>query len=161
MIGFRTMLAAAIIIASGSPSIIAAKEQKPETSAEFMKRNARAKQVVVLPGLQYRILAKGDPTGGSPRSSDTVVVHYEGRLPSGTVFDSSYARGEPASLVVRQVIPGWQIALKLMRVGDEWEIFVPAELGYGSKGAGPIPPDSSLIFKIKLIEIKPAETPAR
>ncbi|WP_430446739.1 FKBP-type peptidyl-prolyl cis-trans isomerase [Sphingorhabdus contaminans] len=142
------------------PGRVLAEETESENSASFMKRNAKSKNVVVLPGLQYRVVKSGPAEGVSPKTSDLVAVHYEGRLPSGEIFDSSLKRGAPENLEVRKLIPGWQVALKLMRPGDEWEIFVPAELAYGSKGAGPIPPDSALIFRIQLIEIgsaKPAD----
>ena len=134
-----------------------AADAKKQSSAEFMKSNAKAKGIVVLPGLQYHILQSGERNGLSPKSSDIVTVHYEGKLPTGLKFDSSFDRGEPASIPLRQVIPGWQAILKMMRPGDEWEVVIPAELGYGARGSGPIPPDSALIFKIQLISFKAPE----
>ena len=83
-------------------------------------------------------------------------VNYEGKLLDGTVFDSSYQRGEPAVFGVTGLIPAWTEALQLMRPGDEWELYAPAELAYGDQGAGPIPPGSVLQFKIELIAVSPA-----
>jgi FKBP-type peptidyl-prolyl cis-trans isomerase FklB len=89
-----------------------------------------------------------------PADTSRVKVEYEGRLIDGTVFDSSYQRGEPAEFAVGQVIAGWTEALKLMPVGSEWEIYIPQELAYGSQQAGPvIKPFSALVFKVKLLEI--------
>jgi FKBP-type peptidyl-prolyl cis-trans isomerase FklB len=84
-----------------------------------------------------------------------VSVHYRGKLTNGSEFDSSYKRNQPASFTVNGVIRGWTEALQLMKEGDKWELIIPPDLGYGSKGAGNIiPPDSTLIFEVELIEIK-------
>ena len=110
--------------------------------------------VTTSSGLQYRILIEGfgDERPG-PESS--VSVHYRGKLANGIEFDSSYKRNQPVSFQVNGVIRGWTEALQLMKVGDKWELIIPPDLGYGSKGAGNIiPPDSTLIFEIELIEIK-------
>jgi FKBP-type peptidyl-prolyl cis-trans isomerase FklB len=86
-------------------------------------------------------------------------VHYEGKLLDGHVFDSSYERGAPAVMRLRGLIPGWVEALQMMRPGDEWQLYVPAKLGYGEKGAGgEIPPNAVLVFKIELIDVLPDET---
>jgi FKBP-type peptidyl-prolyl cis-trans isomerase FklB len=108
--------------------------------------------VVLDSGLQYRVVEPG--TGESPAETDTVVVHYRGRLLDGTEFDSSYGRGEPAEFGVGQVIPGWQQALQLMPVGSKWEVWIPASLAYGTEGTGGIGPNETLHFDIELIEIK-------
>ncbi|HEV7341231.1 MAG TPA: FKBP-type peptidyl-prolyl cis-trans isomerase [Sphingopyxis sp.] len=132
------------------------KAAKPGDGAAFLAENARKDGVVVLPGLQYRILTSGPADGEHPKLSGMVTVHYEGRLPSGEIFDSSFARGEPATLKGRSVILGWQAILRMMRPGDEWEVWIPAELAYGAKGAGPIPPNTPIVFRIRLISFEPA-----
>lgn len=120
----------------------------------FLALNKTKPGVVTLPdGLQYRIITQGK--GAKPKSSDVVTVHYEGKLINGTEFDSSYKRGEPTTFPVNGVIPGWVEALQLMPVGSEWELFIPAKLAYGEQGAPPIiGPNETLIFKVKLIDIK-------
>lgn len=123
----------------------------------FLATNAKAAGVVSLPsGLQYKIIKSGPVTGLKPGAEDEVKVHYEGKLISGQVFDSSYERGTPAALPLPALIPAWIEALQLMRPGDVWMLYVPPELGYGDAGAGDIPPNSTLIFKIELIGILPA-----
>ena len=123
---------------------------------EFLASNAGNEGVVEMPdGLQYRILRAGD--GPKPSADDQVVVHYRGRLLDGTEFDSSYRRGEPAEFVVGGVIPGWQAALMAMPTGSRWEVWIPAALAYGERGAGgAIGPNQALYFEIELIAIKPA-----
>ena len=110
--------------------------------------------VTTSSGLQYRILNEGSGVD-SPGPESVVSVHYIGKLTNGLEFDSSYKRNQPASFPVNGVIRGWTEALQLMKEGDKWELIIPPDLGYGSKGAGNIiPPDSTLIFEIELIEIK-------
>ena len=105
-------------------------------------------------GLQYTILKEGFGTE-SPNSNSIVTVHYVGKLSNGVEFDSSYSRNQPASFPVNGVIPGWTEALQLMREGDKWELTIPPELGYGTQGAGnTIPPNSTLIFEVELLEIE-------
>lgn len=105
-------------------------------------------------GLQYRILASGPADGRSPSSFDQVTVHYRGTLADGTVFDSSVERGVPSTFGVSQVIPGWREALKLMKPGDQWALFIPARLAYGNRAVGDkIPPNSDLIFHVALIQV--------
>lgn len=119
----------------------------------FLAKNAKAEGVVTLPsGVQYKILNAG--TGAVPTDTSAVKVHYEGKLIDGTVFDSSYKRGEPATLRANQVIPGWTEILKMMPVGSTWEVYIPQDKGYGSRDAGQIKPFSALIFKIELISIE-------
>jgi len=104
-------------------------------------------------GLQYKVLKEGK--GESPKISDTVVTHYSGTLINGKVFDSSYKRNSPATFPVNGVIKGWTEALQLMGVGAKWQLFIPAELAYGERGAGQdIGPNQVLIFEIELLEIK-------
>ncbi|MBO7139546.1 MAG: FKBP-type peptidyl-prolyl cis-trans isomerase [Prevotella sp.] len=120
---------------------------------EFLAENAKKDSIVTLPsGVQYKILKEGN--GALPTDSNQVVVNYEGKLIDGTVFDSSYQRNQPATFGLAQVIPGWQEALKLMPVGSEWEIYIPQDKGYGTRDMGNIPPYSTLIFKVELLEIK-------
>ena len=115
-----------------------------QTSEEFVTTSS---------GLQYRILNEGSGDD-SPGPESVVSVHYRGKLTNGLEFDSSYKRKQPASFPVNGVIRGWTEALQLMKEGDKWELIIPPDLGYGSKGAGNIiPPDSTLIFEVELIEI--------
>jgi peptidylprolyl isomerase/FKBP-type peptidyl-prolyl cis-trans isomerase FklB len=122
----------------------------------FLAANAHAAGVrTTASGLEYRILRSGPAEGLRPKPADEVKVDYEGKLTDGEVFDSSYARGAPAVMTVRDLVPGWREALQLMRPGDEWEIWLPAKLGYGDKGAGRIPPGAVLEFKLELIGVLP------
>ena len=112
-------------------------------SEAFLAENAQNSAVTVLAsGLQYEIIQSG-PTGGeSPASSNSVLAHYHGTLPDGTVFDSSVDRGEPATFGVSQVISGWTEALQLMKVGDKWRLFIPPDMAYGEASPTPaIPPN--------------------
>ncbi len=140
------------------PSLAAADPAANLAAAKaFLASNAKAAGVVTTPsGLQYKIVRSGPPSGLKPQAADEVKVNYEGKLLDGTVFDSSYERGIPASMPLSQLIPGWIEALQLMRPGDEWILYVPPELGYGAQSGGPIPPNSALIFRIELIDLLPA-----
>jgi FKBP-type peptidyl-prolyl cis-trans isomerase len=131
-----------------------AGEMNKKEGAEFLEANKTKEGVVTLPsGLQYKILTEG--TGPKPAASDTVVCNYRGTLISGTEFDSSYKRGQPASFPVNGVVKGWTEALRLMPVGSKWQLFVPAELGYGDRGAGAdIGPSATLIFEVELLSIQ-------
>jgi FKBP-type peptidyl-prolyl cis-trans isomerase len=133
-----------------------AKEAAQANQAEgekFLEENADKEGVKVTDsGLQYKELESGD--GPSPGPKDTVKVNYEGKLIDGTVFDSSYQRGEPVEFQVDQVIEGWQQALQMMSVGDTWMIYLPADLAYGQAGTGgPIGPNETLTFKVELLDI--------
>jgi len=121
----------------------------------FMAKVAKEPGVKVLPsGLAYKVLSSGPETGAHPGPRDEVKVDYVGSLPSGQVFDSSVERGAPAVMGLDGLVPAWQEALPLMRPGDEWIIYAPPKLGYGEQGAGGvIPPNSALVFKIKLIGV--------
>ena len=122
----------------------------------FLAENKKKEGVKTLAsGLQYKVLKEGK--GASPKATDIVTTHYRGTLLDGTEFDSSYRRNEPAEFPVNQVIPGWTEALQLMKVGDKWQLFVPADLAYAERGAGEdIPPNSTLIFEIELLGVRPA-----
>jgi FKBP-type peptidyl-prolyl cis-trans isomerase FklB len=118
----------------------------------FLAENQKKKGVKTLAsGLQYKVMKEG--TGGVPKAADEVTVHYRGTLIDGNEFDSSYARNKPATFQVDQVIPGWTEALQLMKAGSKWQLFIPSGLAYGERGAGPIPPNSPLIFEVELLSI--------
>jgi FKBP-type peptidyl-prolyl cis-trans isomerase len=102
-------------------------------------------------GLQYEVITMG--TGDKPGPQDVVKVHYTGMLLDSTKFDSSLDRGEPAQFGVNQVITGWQEGIQLMPVGSKFKFYIPYELGYGEQGTGPIPPYSTLLFEVELLEI--------
>jgi len=107
-------------------------------------------------GMYYRVLTPvADANAPKPSVRDTVKVHYEGRLIDGTVFDSSFERGAPAVFPLDGLVEAWRLAIPQMKKGETWELYVPAELGYGDKNAGPIPPNSVLVFRIELIDIQP------
>lgn len=127
-------------------------EAKKEGQA-FLEANAKKQGVITTAsGLQYTVLKTGD--GKRPQATDRVRCHYEGTLIDGTVFDSSYKRGEPAVFGVNQVIQGWVEALQLMNEGSKWRLFIPYNLGYGAHGAGnSIPPYATLIFDVELIKV--------
>ena len=132
------------------------KEQAEENIAKgkaYLEENGKREGVVTTKsGLQYEVLTEG--TGKSPKATDKVRCHYEGTLIDGTLFDSSIKRGEPAVFGVNQVIPGWVEALQLMSEGAKWRLYIPSDLGYGAHGAGEmIPPHSTLIFDVELIEV--------
>lgn len=135
-------------------------EDNEKAGQAFLAANKTKEGVVTLPsGLEYKILTPGN--GPKPTATDTVVCNYRGTLIDGKEFDSSYKRGEPATFPVSGVIKGWTEALQLMPVGSKWQLFVPANLAYGDRGAGEvIPPGSALVFEVELLSIKPKEAPA-
>lgn len=129
----------------------------------FMAENQLAPGVVSLPdGLQYKVVRSGPATGAHPTINDEVKVNYEGALLDGTVFDSSFKRGEPAVLPLGGLIKAWREALPLMRPGDEWTLYVPPSLGYGDEGAGggQIPGGAVLVFRLQLLGVLPAGSAA-
>src|SRR5262245_44669989 len=132
----------------------AAGEKNRADAMAFLDANRAKEGVTTLPsGLQYKVLQEG--TGPKPAATDTVTVHYRGKLIDGTEFDSSYSRNEPSSFPVNRVIKGWTEALQLMGEGAKWEIYVPPDLAYGERGAGTrIPPQSALVFEVELIKAK-------
>ena len=124
---------------------------------DFLARNAAATNVVTTPsGLQYFIVTSGPATGRYPASGDTVTFDYAGTLTTGEAFDSSYATGQPLTGPVDGFVPGFTEALKLMRPGDEWIVWIPPALGYGDQATGPIPANSVLRFKLALHSVTPA-----
>jgi len=139
-------------------SYFSKKQQKQSESVieegiNFLRENGKREGVTTLAsGLQYEVI--NDGTGPKPTIEDNVTTHYHGTLIDGTVFDSSVDRGEPASFPVGGVIKGWTEALQLMNVGSKWRLFVPYDLAYGERGAGPkIGPFTTLIFEVELISI--------
>ena len=131
-------------------------QSKAEAAAavgrEYLVENAKREGITVLPsGLQYEVLVSGE--GAKPSREDTVRTHYHGTLVDGTVFDSSYERGQPAEFPVGGVIAGWVEALQLMNAGSKWRLHVPSELAYGGQAVGSIPPHSVLVFDVELLEI--------
>jgi FKBP-type peptidyl-prolyl cis-trans isomerase len=137
-------------------------ETNKKEGETFLAANKSKAGVISLPsGLQYKILQEG--TGPKPTAADTVTVNYRGTLLDGTEFDSSYKRGQPVSFPVGGIIKGWTEALLLMPVGSKWQLFIPPELAYGPRQAGPaIGPNSTLVFEVELLSIqaKPAGPPA-
>lgn len=128
--------------------------QLKERSAAFLAENAKREGVkTTASGLQYRVIKQG--TGPVATDTTAVDVHYEGKLIDGTVFDSSYRRGKPATFRPNQVIKGWTEALKMMPEGSVYELYIPYNLGYGERGTQNIPPYSTLIFKVELLKVKP------
>ncbi|WP_114783321.1 FKBP-type peptidyl-prolyl cis-trans isomerase [Botryobacter ruber] len=124
-----------------------------EKAKQFLEQNKKKAGVTeTASGLQYEVLKEGN--GPKPGPNDQVVVHYAGKLLNGEEFDSSYERGEPVTLGVSGVIPGWTEALQLMPVGSKWRLYIPSELAYGEQGAGrDIPGGATLIFDVELLEI--------
>lgn len=131
-----------------------AGEANKKQGLAFLEANKTKDGVVALPsGLQYKVLQEG--TGPKPTATDSVVCNYRGTLLDNTEFDSSYKRGQPATFPVTGVIKGWTEALQLMPVGSKWQLFVPAELAYGERGAGgQIGPNATLIFEVELVSIQ-------
>lgn len=131
-------------------------KKSEEAGKEFLTNNGKQPGVeTTQSGLQYQVLSAGD--GAKPKASDTVKVVYKGSLLDGTVFDDSSKHGGPSEIPLSQVVPGWQEGIKLMPIGSKYKFWIPASLGYGESGAGPIPPNSTLVFEVELLEIvKPA-----
>lgn len=164
--GFRAAIAGNAQLTADSAQAITAKQmdyynsvkmeakygQNRRDGEAFLAANAKKDSIVTTKsGLQYKVITAG--TGAVPTASQKVKVNYEGRLIDGTVFDSSYKRKQPATFACNQVIKGWTEALTMMPVGSKWEVYIPQELGYGSREAGKIPPFSTLIFTVELLEI--------
>ncbi|WP_343683534.1 FKBP-type peptidyl-prolyl cis-trans isomerase [Asticcacaulis sp.] len=139
------------------PAAEAASEANIKAGEAFLAEKAKEPGVQKLPkGLLYKVITPAkDPNAPKPSLRDTVKIHYEGRLVDGTVFDSSYDRGVPAAMPLDGLVEAWKIAVPQMKTGETWELYVPAQLGYGETGAGPIPPNSVLVFKIELLGIQP------
>jgi FKBP-type peptidyl-prolyl cis-trans isomerase FklB len=118
----------------------------------FLAENAKRDGITTLAsGLQFEVLTAGE--GAKPTRESNVRTHYHGTLIDGTVFDSSYDRGQPAEFPVGGVIAGWTEALQLMNAGSKWRLYVPSELAYGAQGVGSIPPHSTLVFDVELLDV--------
>lgn len=133
-------------------------QENTEEGENFLEANKDKEGVQVTEsGLQYKVLEEGD--GASPAAENVVRVHYEGTLIDGEVFDSSYERGQPAEFPLNRVIPGWTEGLQLMQEGATYEFYIPSELAYGARPpqGSPIGPNETLIFKVELLEVKPAQ----
>lgn len=135
--------------------MMAGKDDNIAAGKKFLEENAQNKSVYqTKSGLQYKIEKKGN--GKKPKATDKVRVHYTGKLLDGKVFDSSVERGQPAEFFLNQVIPGWTEGLQLMDVGSKYTLYIPYTLGYGEQPMGSIPPGSTLIFDVELLDILPA-----
>ncbi len=157
---FWTLIIALFLAACGQEPSAETMNETEDWAAEnsiWLAQNARNDGITVTAsGLQYEILAQGSGEA-SPGPTDTVVAHYAGSLINGKEFDSSYKRNQPLELPLNRVIKGWTEGLQLMKPGDKFKFYIPSNLGYGSRGAGAdIPPDSTLIFVVELLEIKPS-----
>ena len=120
----------------------------------FLEKNAREEGVRTLPGgIQYKVVQSGPAGGESPDGNDLVRVDYEGSLIDGSVFDSSYEKGQPAVFTLDQVVSGWTEVLQHMKVGDEWIVYLPAEKGYRDQVSPEIPANSVLVFRLKLLDL--------
>ena len=138
----------------------AAQPPLPTGEAAFLARNGGAEGVVALPGLQYRVLKSGPADGAHPARADTITVRYVGRFLDGKVFNTSPNDGAgETTFPLGKLIPGWQAALPMMRPGDVWMLWLPANLAYGHAGKSYIPPDTPLAFRVELVAVTKA-TPA-
>jgi peptidylprolyl isomerase/FKBP-type peptidyl-prolyl cis-trans isomerase FklB len=152
--------------ASAPPARHGARAVSPDAdmSAErtYLAKAAKVRHLNVLPGIEYEVLKSGPSNGEHPKRSDDVTVRYQGRLISGLEFSSSPDHGVGVVVFpVQKLIPGWIVVLQLMRPGDEWQVYVPANLAYGAQGKGDrIPPDATLVFRIELVASGPhVDTP--
>lgn len=128
-------------------------EENKQAGMAFLADNAKKANIVTTAtGLQYEVLTPGE--GKSPSATDNVTVHYKGTTIDGKEFDSSYSRNQPATFPLNRVIPGWTEGLQLMKEGAKYRFFIPSELAYGAHGAGPIAPNSALIFDVELIKVQ-------
>lgn len=155
MVRFGLLMAGALALLTAAAQAAVDPSLSPEANAAYLKANAAQKGVIIDPsGLQYRIIKSG--YGLRPGPTDTVEVYYKGQLINGTRFDATEP-GFPAQFTVNKLIPGWTRALELMRVGDHWQLVIPANLAYGARGAGngAIPPDQTLVFDLELLKDTP------
>jgi FKBP-type peptidyl-prolyl cis-trans isomerase FklB len=131
-----------------------------EQARHFLEKNAHGSGIKALPsGLQYRVLAAGDPTAPLPGPRDQVTLRYRASLADGTEIDRSDEHTQAATFRLNSVIQGWREALSAMRPGAKWQVFVPPELGYGANSPPPIPPGSLMIYELELLQVEPATNP--
>lgn len=135
------------------------EKNKTEGAAFLEKNKARAGVKTTASGLQYEVEKEG--TGPNPKATDTVTVNYKGTLMDGTTFDSSYDRGQPATFVLNQVIPGWTEGVQLMKPGAKYKFYIPSNLAYGEQAPPQIGPNAPLIFEVELLSIGQPEQPAK
>ncbi len=155
----KPFLAALLALLVAACATIPAIPVPPATAPgpDFLFRNAAAENVITTAsGLQYFIIRSGPVTGVQPTASDTVTFDYEGKLVTGETFDSSFERGTPLTGQVDGFVPGFTEALQLMRPGDEWVVWIPPALGYGTRATGTIPANSVLRFRLALHSVAPA-----
>lgn len=145
------------IVAKQKAAFEASSTANLKAGDAYLAQNKQQPGVVTLPsGLQYKVIKEG--TGAMPKDGDKVTVNYAGSTIDGKEFDSSYKRNKPAEFVLsKDLIPGWVEAIKLMKTGAVWQVYIPASLGYGEKGIGPIGPNQTLVFKIELLGVTPAK----
>ena len=152
------ILSGLVLVGVTSSSVIAKEKGNKKMDAKqqgeaFLEKNKSVKGVkVTSSGLQYQILKEGE--GKTPKATDTVSVHYRGTLIDGKEFDSSYKRNAPAEFPLNRVIKGWTEGLQLMKEGAKYKFFIPSDLAYGSMGPASIPPNSTLIFDVELLEVQ-------
>lgn len=162
----KSILAAALVpllaagcatVPPGPPPLPVAPVTAP--GPDYLVRNGQQANVMTTEsGLQYFVVRSGPETGAMPVDGDTVTFHYEGQLTNGAVFDESYSGGEPLAGEVTRFVPGFTEALKMMRPGDLWVIWIPPELGYGDRELPSIPANSVLRFKLELLEVEKGDT---
>lgn len=149
------VLAAGFAFAMGQPVLAQTSAENLKTGEAYLAKVAKQPGVVVLPsGVMYRTVARSLTPGAQPTVADNVTIEYEGKLISGAVFDSSYARHEPANFPLGRLIKAWQVAIPQMHVGDEIILYTPPSQAYGERDLSPdIPPNSTLIFRVHLVAI--------
>jgi FKBP-type peptidyl-prolyl cis-trans isomerase len=152
----RTLAAAAVAATLFLPAAGFADPPAADPASAYMTAlAAKPGMSATASGLLYHVEKSGPATGAHPRLGDQVRVSYVGSLVNGTVFDSSDSNGGPVVMTVGALVPGWNEALQLMRPGDDWTLYVPPALGYGDQASGPIPPNSVMIFRLKLLATLP------
>ncbi len=157
VLGMLIVALVGVLVWAGTQSQVATAQVATagtvEGSTYLEKHKEKPGVKTTASGLQYEVLKEG--TGPMPAATDMVTVHYEGKLLDGTVFDSSYQRGQPASFGLNQVIPGWTEGVQLMHTGSKYRFTIPPVLGYGEQGAGGvIPPNAVLVFDIELLGVQ-------
>jgi FKBP-type peptidyl-prolyl cis-trans isomerase len=154
-----SLFALAFILTAGSQAMTQTNaqtvaEQNLKTGQDFLTKTAAVPGVSVLPsGVMYKIISRSPAPGAQPTVADNVTINYEGKLLDGSVFDSSFARNEPANFPLGRLIPAWQQVIPLMHVGDEIVLYTPPTAAYGERDLGEIPPNSTLIFRVQLLGI--------